>query len=256
MKNRPLILIILGCLHFLEPLFKIFYFKAKTQFDLLTILNNLTTFSHDNMKGLVDFWLIFPLAGIALLSVKKWSYPLFISIQAYSVINYLTYEKFTWPYFTKVPLYSSFFLLVLNTFFIIYVSLPEVRQLFFNQKMRWWETRIRYSLKIPITLWQNNPEESERAYLNNISETGAFLVYNKEVDLGEYIHFNLTFLDQNLQIKGKVVRIQPHGVQRGIGIRFSYQTALSPNKFKVRSLIRAIKRFQKKNPSNLSNVLS
>jgi hypothetical protein len=254
MKNRPLVLVILGLLHFLEPLLKIFYFKAKTHFALLTILNNVTTVSPDNIKGLIDFWFIFPLGGIALITVKKWSYPLFISVQIYSVLNHLMYQKFAWPYFAETPFYSSFVILVLNTLLIIYVSLPEVRQLFFNQNMRWWETRIRYALKIPINLWHTNPDKLEQACLTNISDTGAFLLHNKEIEIGEYINLNISFLDQHVTVRGLVVRSQFQDGNKGVGVRFIHTTPFSITKFKIRSLVSMIKSFQKSN-EKLSNAI-
>lgn len=256
MKNRPLILVILSFLHFFEPLLKIFYFKAKTHFDLMTIITNVTTTSDGNIKGLIDFWLVFPLAGVALMSVKRWAYPLFISVQIYSVITHLSYERFSWPYFAEVPFYSSFFLLVMNTILIVYVSLPEVRQLFFNKHMRWWETRIRYSIKIPVTLWHTNPDKLEQACLVNISDTGAFLLHNKEIEIGEYIHLNISFLDQHVQVKGQVVRSQFDNGQKGVGVRFIHKTPFAIAKFKVRHLVKTIKKYQKNQNKKLTSAVS
>ena len=255
MKNRPLILVILSLLHFCEPLLKIFYFKTKTHFDLMMILNNLTTYNIENIKGLFDFWFVFPIGGIALITVRKWSYPLFITVQIYSVLTHITYQKFAWPYFAETPFYSSFALLIMNTLLIIYVSLPEVRQLFFNKSMRWWETRIRHTLQLPITIWHNNPQKLEKASLMNISDTGAFLHYNKEVELGDIINLNISFLDQHVTVKGLVVRNQFQDGAKGFGVRFTHKTPLSISKFKIRSLVRMVKIYLK-NKEKINNKIN
>ena len=163
MKERPLLIIVMAILHILEPLFKIFYFKTKTNFDLSIILSNVTTFETIGMKGLIDFWLIFPFAGIALLSVKKYAWYFFVLTQAYSIVTHLTYERFSWPYFSEVPFFLTVLLIVTNFFLIIYVSEPKIRMLFFEKNNRWWETNTRYKFIHPIKFWHTNPEKTEMA---------------------------------------------------------------------------------------------
>jgi hypothetical protein len=255
MKNRPLVLVLLSLIHFSEPLLKIFYFKAKTHFELTTILSNVMTFNAENIVGFIDFWLVFPLGGLALLSIKRWSFPLFIAVQLYSVTGFLTYQKFSWPYFAETPFYSSFLLLIMNSLLIVYVSLPEVRQLFFNQSMRWWETRARYTLRLPLTLWHTNPSKLEKACLTNISDSGAFILTNKKVDLGEYIHINISFLDHHVTVKGLVVRSQYFDGNQGVGVRFIYTTPFSIIKFKTRSLVRTIKKHQLQSNALVRNLI-
>ena len=116
MKERPLLIIVMAILHILEPLFKIFYFKTKTNFDLSIILSNVTTFETIGLKGLIDFWLIFPFAGIALLSVKKYAWYFFVLTQAYSIVTHLTYERFSWPYFSEIPFFLSVLLIMILLF--------------------------------------------------------------------------------------------------------------------------------------------
>ena len=76
MKNRPLLFILLALLHIFEPAIKIFYFKYVTGFDWVSIVENI--FAIDNFKAIFEFWFLFPLAGICLLGVKKWHYPVFV----------------------------------------------------------------------------------------------------------------------------------------------------------------------------------
>ncbi|MCO4794262.1 MAG: PilZ domain-containing protein [Bacteriovoracaceae bacterium] len=245
MKNRPLLIVLLGVLHLLEPIFKVFYFKTKTHFDLVTILSNLTYVEISSLKGLVDFWLVFPIAGLALLSVKRIAWYFFISIQFYSIITHLTYQRFAWPYFAEVPFFSSVFLLIMNFILIIYICLPEVRMLFFEKSNRWWETRTRYAFTLPIKLWHTNPEKLEQACLLNLSETGALIRFNRDIDLKEFVHLEISFQDIKVQVKGLIVRDDFRSGQKSYGIKFVYDTPVSINKFKLKKIVRELHKLHK-----------
>lgn len=245
MKSRPLLILIMGTLHLLEPVLKIFYFKTKTHFDVLTILSNVTYVEVSSVKGLIDFWLIFPLAGLALLSVKKWAWHFFVAIQFYSIITHLTYERFAWPYFAEVPFYSSVILLVMNILLIVYISLPEVKMLFFEKTNRWWETRTRYAFTLPITLWYTNPEKLEQACLLNISDTGALIRFNRDIELKEFVNLNISFQDVQVQVKALVVRDDFRSGQKAYGVKFVYDTPVALNKFKVKKLVKILNQLHK-----------
>ncbi len=245
MKNRPLLILVMGIMHLLEPVFKIFYFKTKTHFDLGIILSNVTFVEAASIKGLIDFWLIFPLAGLALLSVKRYAWYLFVAIQGYSIITHLTYERFAWPYFAEVPFYSSITLLVLNILLIVYVSLPEIRMLFFEKSNRWWETRTRYAFTLPIKLWYTNPEKQEQACLLNISETGALVRFNRDIELKEFVHLEISFQDISVQVKALVVRDDLRNGQKSYGVKFVYDTPVAMSKFKVKKLVKKLNQLQK-----------
>jgi uncharacterized membrane protein len=141
MKHKPLIFILIAAFHIIEPLIKVAYFKITTPFSTSTIISNIAQIS--TAREIFEFWFLFPLAGLALMGVKKWSYPVFVGAQIYSIYSHLTYEQYTWPYVSQVPFVSSLVLLFINTMVIIYFALPDVRKPFFDRSVRWWETRTR-----------------------------------------------------------------------------------------------------------------
>src|SRR3989339_103143 len=117
MKQKPVLIIILAIFHFLQPFINIVYLKLTTHYDFFMIFQNLLEL--DGVKSLFDFWLLFPLGGLALLLVRKWSFFIFVFVQFYSIYLHLFYEKYTWPYVSEHPLSFSIILLIFNIFFII-----------------------------------------------------------------------------------------------------------------------------------------
>lgn len=241
MKKKPTIFIVLGLLHLIEPLFKVMYFKASTSFEWPIILTNLMALS--NPLDVFHFWFLFPVAGIALLSVKKWSHPLFISIQAYSIYIHLTYEKFTWPYVAEAPFLSSLLLLTMNTLLIVYFLTPHVRRPFFDKEIRWWEHHRRYAHPFPCTFSLNNPNKLEDAYVLNISYSGAFINTQEILEDGQVIHLNLSFENVHFSVKAEKVSSHAFGGSMGIGVRFVYSSIWE--RIKMKRLIKAISKANK-----------
>jgi hypothetical protein len=222
MSKRPLLFIILGILHILEPLIKILYFKATTHFSFSTIFSNIS--AERSMLGLFEFWLLFPIGGIALLGVKKWSYPLFVGVQIYSLWNHLTYQKYNWPYYSEVPHWPSMVLLGMNFFIVCYFTLPEVRRPFFESSLRWWEHRKRYNITLPISFHFGDPEKLHYANLLNISETGVFISYRHPlIDKGNPLWMNISYGDTHIKLKGKVVGLYQFESTEGIGVKFKFE---------------------------------
>ena len=240
MKNRPLLFSIIAILHILEPLIKILFFKATTGFSFVSIFDNIANM--EGIKNIIEFWFLFPIAGFALIGVKKWSYPLFVSIQAYSIIMHLTYEKFTWPYSSDTPHWSSLGILFFNVAIMIYFALPDVRKPFFDKTMRWWQTKTRYGQRLPCTVYFNNPNDLEDCVIHNISQSGAFLDY-KQIHPSNFvkdsaIHLNITFEDYQISIKAKIAAQHSFDDVNGIGVQFIFDNIFED--LYMRRLVRAI----------------
>lgn len=221
MKNRPLLFILIAFWHILEPVIKIAYFKATTPFALGQILDNITHIS--TAKELFEFWFLFPIGGLALIGVKRWSYPVFVGVQAYSIWSHLTYQKFTWPYVSEVPFFSSLILLMVNVCIIIYFALPDVRRPFFDRKLRWWETPARIVMRIPCTISIENPEHLHDCEILNISRTGAFINYKGVIEDNAVIHLKLLWGETAMELSA--IKVSSHSFDRehGIGVHFKFK---------------------------------
>lgn len=221
MKHRPLIFILIAVAHIVEPLIKISYFKFTTPFSFSTIISNISQIH--TPREIFEFWLLFPLGGLALLGVKKWSYPVFVGVQFYSIYSHLTYEKYTWPYVSEVPFASSLILLFMNMLVIIYFALPDVRKPFFDRTVRWWETRTRFTLSIPITFCLTSNKNLQDGEILNISQTGVFIQHNGVYDLDTKIRMNISYKEYSITVEGTVKSHHAFNGHRGIGVKFDFQ---------------------------------
>lgn len=221
MKKRPLLLVVLATLHFLEPLFKILFLKLQTGFEWGVIFDNI--FSISSGKAIFEFWFLFPLAGSAIIGARKWSYSLFVAIQCYSVYAHLTYQKFTWPYVAETPFISHTLLLVFNLLVIAYFLLPDVRRIFFEPGLRWWETPTRFYSDLPCAVTFGDSNNLVDVKIKNISRTGCFIGYMGEVVEGQPLTLHLTYGKYDIKLAAQVVRQSEFQGQTGIGVKFNYQ---------------------------------
>jgi len=220
MKKRPLLFVLLGILHLLEPIGKLLYFKWDTGLDWNIIIDNLAQM--EGFKNIFDFWMLFPLGGIALLMVKAWTYPLFVGVQVYSVINHLLYEKYTWPYLSERPFLGAILLLSFNLLIIIYFSLPMVRRPFFDRRMRWWESRPRYGGEIPCLVELTGLHKSFTSKIFNISEGGAFVEKVPGLSLGETVKIKFSLHNFSFDLTGKIVNSHQINAIDGFGLQFFF----------------------------------
>ncbi len=243
MKHRPLPFVILAILHLIEPLLKIAYFKATTNFPVIDIVENI---SHLNSsRAVFEFWLLFPIGGLALLGVKKWSYPVFVSVQMYSIYSHLNYEPFTWPYASSTPQWPSLFILGCNIAMIIYFLLPEIRKPFFNKEDRWWEHRERYTIRIPCSYSLSSSNALKDAEILNISHSGAFITLpESEAICGEKMIVNITFINDNICLNAKIISAHEFDDEIGFGIAFEYDNIWE--KLYMTKIIKLISRAAKK----------
>ena len=220
MKNKPLIFSILSALCLIEPLIKVLYFKAITHFDFVVIFANLR--ARDSFFEVVDFWLVFPLAGLRILKLRKWTYFAFMAVLAYINYNIFTYEKYTWPYNSDSPFLYNYVVAVLSMVVFVYFLSPKVREPFFDRRVRWWEPKTRYNVRIPCKLHSDNcafPTE-----ILNLSQTGAFILESKYMKAGDRLQLEFNFLGQNILVPVEIVHKHTIQDQTGFGVKFHFMS--------------------------------
>ena len=222
MRNKPLIFQLLSVLFLLEPGIKILYFKASTQFDLSLILANV--FSRNGFREIFDFWVVFPLAGVMLWKLRKWTYFAFLAIMAYLIFSIATYEQYTWPYNSDSPLFYHYFVIAVTLLTIGYFLVPDVRAPFFNRKLRWWESKPRYKTSIPAKITGN--KITFQSEILNISQTGAFLKDNNLLAPGDVVALSFESEGLLLEIPVKVVSRHVINSTTGYGVQF-FPTSLT-----------------------------
>ena len=235
MKNKPLIFTVISLLCLVEPLIKILYFKAITNFDFVVIFANLMT--RDSFKDVFDFWLVYPIAGILLLKLRKWSYFTFMGLLVYIVYNILSYEKYTWPFNSDSPFLYHYAVVSLSTMVFMAFLLPAVREPFFDRRIRWWEPKVRYNVGINCTL--KNQMLIFPSEILNISMSGAFLKDSTYFKVGDKLEMEFSFMGNQINLPVEVVHKHTIHGRHGYGVKFNFRSFRQ--NLLVAKLIRVIK---------------
>ena len=169
MKQRPWPIIILAIAHFLAPIGNLF---ISSYVNSIGIWENLRDrFQPENLGDTFMFFLIPILSGWLVYLCKKWSYYLYLVLMSYMIISS------TYFWYTQMGLISIWplvFLYFVNVGVVGYFLIPAVRELYFDPRLRWWESKSRYYLEQDVEVISG--EKKQSGALKNISETGAFVM--------------------------------------------------------------------------------
>jgi hypothetical protein len=220
MKNKPLIFTLISILCIIEPIIKILYFKAITHFDFMVIMTNLV--AKNSFRDVFDFWLVYPLAGILLFKLRKWTYFAFMSLLAYIVFNIMTYEKYTWPYNSDSPFLYHYVVVVMAVMVFMAFLLPGVWEPFFDRRVRWWEPKVRYPFGINCSL--KNDSLIFSSEIINISLTGAFLKESSYFKVGDKLDLEFNFLGKDISLPVTVIHKHSLHGRHGYGVQFSFKS--------------------------------
>ena len=238
--SKPKFLIGLATLLFLEPLIKIIYLKFQTGFDWNTLMR--TIFSIEGFGNNFEFWVLFPLAGYALLSIKAWSFFFFIGLQIYSLFTYFTYEKFTWPYVSETPHVSSSLLLGINLLLVGYFMVPAYRRPYWNISKKLWRNTSRFATQLKTKFRANGQDIATT--ITNISASGAYFTTDKQLPVGQVLELEMALFDRPEKIEA-VIRRKQHlneDTYYGYGVEFRYHSKEQQENmtFYVNSLVHKI----------------
>lgn len=231
-------LTVLSILCVIEPLIKVLYFKASTQFDFMVIFANLK--AHNSFVEVFDFWLVFPIAGLLILKVRKWTYFAFMSLLTYIVYDIMTYEKFTWPYYSEKPFFYSYVVAGMAAAAFAYFLSPKVREPFFNQRVRWWESRNRYNVQIPCKLHGKNL--TFPSHILNISKSGLFLQSSPYLKIGERLEIEFNIIGEIIEVPVYIVHQRSVNGITGYGVKFEFKSLAQS--IKMSKVIRVVKASQ------------
>jgi hypothetical protein len=98
---------------------------------------------------------------------------------------------------------------------VSYFMLPAVRATYFNPRVRWWESKPRYELKLPAHLKVG--VESLDAQVVNVSEGGVFIRTGRNLPLGDSVGLRFEILGQAFEVDGRIVHVRK-AVDSGAGV--------------------------------------
>lgn len=170
----------------------------------------------------VDFWMIFPIAGMLIMKLRKWTYVAFMSILFYINYNIFTYEKYTWPYNSDTPFMYNYVVAIASSMLFVYFLFPKAREPFFEKRARLWEVKTRYNVQISCKLQGSNL--TFPSTIMNISQTGVFVHDTKYMNVGDTLQIEFNFLGQTISLPVQVMNKHKSGGVMGFGLQFKYAT--------------------------------
>ena len=217
MEHKPWPLLILAFIHFIEPITKIAFYSIFFHINPLEVITNV--YNSDTLIHAFEFFFLFPIAGLAIYSVKKWSFPVFILVEIWVFIINAPYLNEL--YQTNQLWLLGFFALfgIINLTIVSYLLLPAVRVAYLNSNIRWWEAKPRYTVNIDCRL--NN---QTAATIKNISMSGVFISTENDLPINSNIELEFKFSVPSiaLNIKSNVLVLHKFSINgiEGYGARF------------------------------------
>lgn len=220
MERRPWPIVILAIIHFLEPFAKILFYSTLWNLPVSRFVSFLI--HHTSPVEQTLFLASFPLGGICILAVKKWSLPGYAAVQAVTLAGHIYYHVNAPQAF---PLYLIATLTLLNLSVVAYFLLPAVRLAYLDPSIRWWESKPRY-----LVDWKGKALQGKRATdlrVSNISEGGLFVTVpgsKAALEVNELIQVEFEFLETPMSLVGRIRHQNAKGTDKKYGIEFSELT--------------------------------
>lgn len=233
MKQRPWPIVLLAACQIVAPIWSVLVNAHVYQMSVSAYLQ--TIWVTQPLWSLASFFLLVPLAGVAIYWMKPWSYPIFLVIMAYvSIDNYFTWRSSG----DLVTVGTVLVVYALNILLVGYFLIPAVRTVYFNPRVRWWESKPRFEVRAELTLELVDRKEPATpqaapvsATLFDLSEGGAFVETLQEVSVGAKVRLRFALLGQSHEVEGRVVYRRPSGLV-GYGVQFVFASAEEKARFR------------------------
>lgn len=214
MKQRPWVLVVLAALHAFAPIGNI-AFNA-----ILMKRNILDYFVYAaQVEYLQRNWFVIvgPLvAGFAIYACKKWSF--FVYLIAITMLFFFSYNG----YMSKadsISIIPVIFVYLVNVVIVSYFLLPAVREIYFDPRLRWWESQPRYRCDYESS-WSDGGQGA-KGVVGNFSINGLFLKSDHFPEDGTQIQVTIKTDNGEKSFSGQTIH---HGRQNavGFGVQFAH----------------------------------
>lgn len=214
MKRRPWPIVILALLHVIAPIVSTLSAPILAN---MSVTEYLALVKTRNWAEIFEYYMLFPIAGFALISFRKWSYPVFLTIMSWAFLrHYQNYEAIPQT-FTLAMLVGSY---ALNLGVVTYFFLPSVRAPYYNERLRWWESKPRYRVSFMGSLRKGS--QPHAMTVSDISEGGLFIRTPSPFALGDFLKVEFQFLGKSFQFPGHIVHVRNLGKDIGYGVQFAF----------------------------------
>ena len=213
MKRRPWGLMIIVWLHFLAPIGNVVIsslYSGNTLGRYLYLL-----FQPYNFHRLLLF-VFFPiLSGVMIYLCKRWSYIVYIFLMSLPVFFNIYFWYDTRNSQMIFPLILAY---LVNILVVGFFMRGSVRKIYFDPRIRWWETQPRFYADIAAEVFLSTQKMAGQVV--NISGSGLFFLSNEDLKEGDEIQIQFRDSGREINLDGQVVYIRKDK-QHGFGVKFT-----------------------------------
>lgn len=198
MKRKPWPIIILALLHWLTPIWNVLVNSFYYRIPLDRFLNALL-FPQNRLHLLVLIFL--PLAaGTLIFTCRRWSYFAYFLLMsgafAYSLIT-------TKAFFLQNILFISA-LYIVNILGVGYFLIPNIRKIYFNPRLRWWQSKPRFATDFLARLSDGEKSLGD-GHIKNISTGGFFIITDVPLETEQNVRVSFKMNDQECSVQASTV---------------------------------------------------
>lgn len=211
MKRKPWAIIVIASLHFVAP------------------FGNLILNSMRSGRGLIQTWHYWvyalptplvityvalpPLAGIFIYICRRWSYWCYVACLG---LIFLSNVYSFWTSMSLLNFAMLFLVLLIDVVAVAYFMVPSVRQVYFDARLRWWETAPRFNLEVSGVM------NGDRGFIKNISAGGALVESSLSYVQDQDVTLEWSYEGKDFKIPGHVIYQKPSGGLIGFGVKFTH----------------------------------
>ncbi len=210
MKSRPWPILLFGFLHVLNPFYSFFVLAWFSKDDPLIMFARFQTIGQ-----ILEFWCLFPIAGLAMIAMRSWSYPVIFAVWGYNF--YTTFQAWSQNP-ESVPGWALVLNYVLSVGVITYFLVPNVKAVYYNPRLRWWDQKPRFFFEIPCEV--EIGESRFQGVILDLSEGGVFLACERALELNDLITLHFEVAGKDLALSSEVVH-KTQDQRAGYGMRFA-----------------------------------
>lgn len=193
MKRRPWPLVLLALIHLMAPIGNIIVNSFLMNVTPLVYLKALL--QPENLFHATIFLLIPTSCAVCIYAFKKWSYQAYIALMAVPFI----YSFWSWQ---RRPTTDSLIILCLfyavNVMIVGYFLLPNIRSIYFNPRLRWWETKPRYAADFQSLIKQTDIQA--QGLIKNISIGGFFVESVDKLSIDQEVLVTFTSSEKKYEV--------------------------------------------------------
>jgi len=196
-------------------------------------------------------WTLFlalpPIVGIAIYSMRAWGYPIILGYLLGSIVDAVLriYENGTMGLHLGFVLLTTFTNILIVSYFIN----KTVREIYFNPRIRWWESQPRYFVEIPAELIVGKTQIP--CAVCDISKSGVFILTRSNLNIDEEVGISFSYKKNSInKLTGKII-YKRSDYNTGVGIFF--EKISKENQASIKAILEILKTQNVKNRNTAPN---